>query len=199
MLICNSVPCNNVDGILSVLEGVDDEVINDISEINIFIAPPDVSIDMDEDSGDEYLGGTINNLNRRQLQPEFEISCRKYISANEIVTSPITKQISLHLDKKTRSLFDDPVLIRFHFECKLRNRRTTMAVSKPSASWLRKRRREEKAPTRILGEEILKLPFHRESPALIRSTFSSAQNLREEKISKQVILKSVNIILGNFY
>ena len=65
-------------------------MINDISEINIFIAPPDVSIDMDEDSGDEYLGGTINNLNRRQLQPEFEISCRKYISANEIVSSPIT-------------------------------------------------------------------------------------------------------------
>lgn len=39
----------------------------------VFIAPPDPAIQSDEDSGDEDMGGTTDNLNARQLQADAEI------------------------------------------------------------------------------------------------------------------------------
>ena len=50
---------------MDVLDAIDDE---DAAVEEIFIAPPAVSVESDEDSGEEDGGGTIDNLSGRQLR-----------------------------------------------------------------------------------------------------------------------------------
>ena len=40
---------------------------------DVFIEPPAAAVVSDEDSGDEDVGGTVNNLNGRQLDAPCEV------------------------------------------------------------------------------------------------------------------------------
>ena len=54
----------SVKSALDVLDAIDEE---DVAVEEIFIAPPAVSVESDEDSGEEDGGGTVDNLSGRQL------------------------------------------------------------------------------------------------------------------------------------
>lgn len=61
--------------VLEILED-DTQTYDNINSIDVFISPPDVKEDTDEDSGDEDFGGTYNNLSGRQLSSDAELVFR---------------------------------------------------------------------------------------------------------------------------
>ena len=69
----------------------------DLAVEDIFLEPPDVSVDSDADSGEEDGGGSIDNLNRNMLSSAAEVVLREDegISSDEDTTSkeePSTSQ-----------------------------------------------------------------------------------------------------------